>query len=824
MARIDALPAPQAHALRASLALEAAPAGGLDRFAVGAAMLSLLAGVAEDTGVAVLVDDLHWLDRPSAEAIVFAARRLAHDRAACPVRGPRRRGSPRRPLGPDRGAGHAARPRRHGRPRSAGPRRSGHREIADAIFGTTCGNPLAIREFRDLDAVALPSGPAPVSRRIESTYGTRAAALSREGRLALVVVAADDRLTASTLRVALSTLGVDDRGVEEAEAAGLLVRTVERVGFRHPLVRSAVFHQALDGDRRRAHAAIAAALTAEADRDRRALHRAAAAVGRDEGLAEELETIAADALARHAYAAAAAAGQRGAELAAGPLRLRCLMTAARGRWLSGDTDRAATLLEEALAASPDPDLRADLERLRAEFLQQTGHLSEAIELLVDEARRVAPSDRRRASAMLEDAARAAMYDGRAETAIAAADEALEIGVGGAGQPKALALVLAGRFDEAVPLFEAALAAAAPDDPRAVSASSDWAGWLCRYGEAYRHAVRAVELARVHGSPVAAAKATQVACDQAGVAGDLAASIAYGDDGIAIGRETGQALMVVWCNWSLGAAFAWRGDARGVARATEGMARAGRPVSWGAVRHAAAVVRGIHLLAMDDPEAAAGVLDGAADLDAEQVGNAPISVAFDLIEAWRKTGRTASSERALDRVAAHAHQPWAAAALLRSRGLHATSADGDGLFQAALERAEQQCAWIEHARTQLLYGRVAAPPPTSNRCPGAAPCGPRGVRADGQRTRWRRRPLRELAATGETHAVRREGRPVETLTPQEYRVAAMAADGLANRDIAQRLFLSPKTIEAHLHRVFVKLGVDRRHDLGRALEDGGAGHD
>ena len=425
--------------------------------------------------------------------------------------------------------------------------------------------------------------------------------------------------------------------------------------------------------------------------------------------------------------------------------------------------------------------------------------------------------------MLEDAARAAMYDGRAETAIAAADEALEIGVGGAGQPKALALVLAGRFDEAVPLFEAALAAAAPDDPRAVSASSDWAGWLCRYGEAYRHAVRAVELARVHGSPVAAAKATQVACDQAGVAGDLAASIAYGDDGIAIGRETGQALMVVWCNWSLGAAFAWRGDARGVARATEGMARAGRPVSWGAVRDAAAAVRGIHLLAMDDPEAAAGVLDGAADLDAEQVGNAPISVAFDLIEAWRKTGRTASSERALDRVAAHAHQPWAAAALLRSRGLHATSADGDGLFQAALERAEQQCAWIEHARTQLLYGqwlrrrrrRIDAREQLR-----AALAAFERMGADPSAAQ----ALRELAATGETHAVRREGRPVDTLTPQEYRVAAMAADGLANRDIAQRLFLSPKTIEAHLHRVFVKLGVDRRHDLGRALEDGGAGHD
>ncbi len=814
---LAALPAPQARALRAALALEDPPAGGLDRFAVGAGMLSLLAGVAEDGGVVVLVDDLQWVDRASAEAIVFAARRLAHDRAAF-LLGVRDGedvpvdlvGFDRLEVtGLDREGTAALAAQVHGGVLTP--------ELTEAIFGVTNGNPLAIRELRDLDAMVLPARPAPVSHLIESTYGARAAALRPGARLALLLVAADDRLAMPTLLASLCELGIDEDALAEAQAAGLLVRIADRVAFRHPLVRSAVFQEASEADRRRVHTALADALTDDADHDLRVLHRAAAAIGTDDTLARELETIAEAAIAGHAYAAAAVAAQRAGELATSPLRPRCLLTAARARWLGGDTERAAALLEAALAEESEPELRADLERLRAEVLQQKGHLEDAIQLLIDQAREVAPIDRTRAAAMLEDAARAAMYDGRAEIAIAAADEALDIGRGSAGQPKALALVLAGRFDEALPLFEAKLAAADMDDPRIASASSDWAGWICRYGEAYRRALRAVELARAHGSPVAAAKAVQVACDQAGVAGELAASIAFGDDGIEIARETGQDLMAVWCHWSVGMAVAWRGDGDGVDRAAQGMAALGRPVSWGAIRDAAAAVRGTYLLGAGDPAGAAAVLAAAVDLDAEQVGNAPLNAGFDLVEAYFKAGRTVDSERAMARLSVRARQPWAAAALARSRGLHAGAGDGDGYFATALARSREQEAWVDLARTELLYGewlrrrrrRIDAREHlhaalTAFERMGAAP--------------WAALALRELAATGETHAVRRDGRPVDTLTPQEFRVASLAAEGLANRDIGQRLFLSPKTVEAHLHRAFLKLGVERRTQLAAILGD------
>jgi DNA-binding CsgD family transcriptional regulator len=825
MRRIDGLPAPQARALRAALALEDPPAGGLDRFAVAAAVLSLLAAVAEDAGVLVLVDDLQWVDRASAEAILFAARRLASDRAAFLLAV---RDGEELPVdlagiasleisGLDPAASTALAERVHGGTLSP--------ELAAAVFAISHGNPLAIRELRDLDAAALPTGAVPVSRLIESAYGARAAALVPGARLALLTVAADDAVDAATVLEVLAMLGVGVEGVRDGEAAGLLVRRGDRVAFRHPLVRSAVFQQATDADRRRVHAALAEALPSAAARDRRVLHRAAAATGPDDPLAGELEVLATAAATSHAYAVAAAAAQRAAELATRPLRARCLLTAARARWLGGETERATAALRSALEACDDPLLRADIERLQAEVLWNTGHLDQAAELLVGGARAVAGRDRDRAATMLEQAGHAAMLDGNLEIAIGATDEALRLGggqargAGGArGLPKARALVLTGRFDAAVPLYEEALAATAgSDDPLVVSASSDWAGWMCRYDEAYRRAVRAVELARNQGSPVATTKALQVALDQATIAGNLRAALVYGDEGIEIATETGQQTMVVWCHWSIGAAAAWRGDGRRLAGAVAAMEGVGRPLTWGAVRDASALVRGIGHLAADEPEAAAQALDGATDLDAEQVGNVPLTGAFDFVEALFKAGRTAASEQALDRVALHAHQPWAAASALRSRGLHGGGGEGDAFFGGALAMVEHQQSMVELARTQLLYGqwlrrhrrRIDAREQLR-----AALAAFERMGADP----FAAQALRELAASGETHAVRREGRPIDTLTPQEWRVASLAADGLANRDIAQRLFLSPKTIEAHLHRVFQKLRVERRSQLAAALGD------
>ena len=219
LARIDGLPPPQARALRAALALEA-PAEPTDRFAVAAALLSLLAGAAEERGILVLVDDLHWLDRASAEAIAFAARRLADDRAAFLFA---IRDGEDVPVdvaalpalwiaGLDRAATEAYAERMHG---ALAP------DVARRVYEVTAGNPLAIREFRDLDGMALAVGAAPVSRLIESVYGQRATALSESVRAAMLLVAADDAIAAPTIELALEALAVPVGALAEAEAAGL---------------------------------------------------------------------------------------------------------------------------------------------------------------------------------------------------------------------------------------------------------------------------------------------------------------------------------------------------------------------------------------------------------------------------------------------------------------------------------------------------------------------------------------------------------------------------------------------------------------------------
>ena len=320
--------------------------------------------------------------------------------------------------------------------------------------------------------------------------------------------------------------------------------------------------------------------------------------------------------------------------------------------------------------------------------------------------------------------------------------------------------------------------------------------------------------------MAVAKAAQVSLDQASAAGEWTAAIAYGDEGTAIGRQTGQDLIVFWCQWTLGTVYAHRGDDAAVADTLRSIVALERPLAWGAILDASAAIRGAHRLAGGDPAGAAIEYAVAVDLDAEQVGNLPMPAAFELIEAHVRAGDRRLAEHVLARVVDRAHQPWAVAALHASRGLLATSADGDDEFRAALAICDRDRNVAQAAHTRLTYGewlrrhRRRLDAREQLRLALAA------FERMGARP-WAALAHQELLASGETHAVRRDGRPVDGLTPQEYRVAALAAEGLANREIAQRLFLSPKTIEAHLHRAFVKLGVDRRGDLGRALEDDGA---
>jgi ATP/maltotriose-dependent transcriptional regulator MalT len=441
----------------------------------------------------------------------------------------------------------------------------------------------------------------------------------------------------------------------------------------------------------------------------------------------------------------------------------------------------------------------------------------AHDLLVAAARDIAPVDRERAAALYDGAAVNALYHGDEAHAIAAAAAATRLH-GAPTSRTSTGLCMAGRFDEAAPLFEAILATTPHDDPRALTRASDAAGWLGAHPAAYRFAVEAVTLARARGSPVETARAAQVALDQAMVAGDWAAALAYGHEAAAIGRDTGQRTIVAWSLWTLGSVLSARDEEAALTRALDELDALGRPLSWGAVRDAAATVRAFHHLGGGDASGAVAALDGAVDLGLEQVGNAPIPAAFELVEARFKSGDRHGAERDLERLAPHAHQPWATAALDRVRGLLATGEEGDALFSRAAATCEDHGIVFEEARARLLYGEWLRRRRRRLDARGQLRHALRLLDGMGAR-RWAAHALAELAATGETHAVRREGRPIEALSPQEYRIASLAAEGFANREIAQRLFLSTKTVEAHLHRTYLKLGIQRREQLPTAFDPG-----
>ena len=283
--------------------------------------------------------------------------------------------------------------------------------------------------------------------------------------------------------------------------------------------------------------------------------------------------------------------------------------------------------------------------LHANVLSRGGRPRAAFELLLAEGNRVVSHDRDRAAAMFRAAAGVAGDAGLLDDGLAAATLAEET-ASTSTITGPLMLSMAGRYADAVPLFERVLAA-----DRGTSHGARAGVRRQRPARPLRRRVpvrlAASDVARREGSPLAAAKAAQVALDQVFVAGDLAASAAYGDEGLAIARQTGQLLFVAWCAWSSGVTAAARGDEMMLEAALAELSALSRPIAWGAVRDAAAAVRGSYRLAVGDPVGAIAALENAVDLDAAQVGNVPIPAPFDLAEAHIRASDLRSAERALD---------------------------------------------------------------------------------------------------------------------------------------------------------------------------------
>ena len=352
--RLERLPAPQRHALESTLGLSEGPAP--DQFFVGLAALGLLSEVAKERPLLCVIDDAQWLDRASAQAFAFVARRLLADPVVMlfAARDPSddTAGLPELVLEGLRGADARS------LLASVLPGRLDER-IADVLLAETRGNPLALLELpRGLTAAQLAGGfglPAALSLsgRIEESFQQRLEALPEDTQRLLVVGAADPTGDPALFWLAAEHLGITGPALEPAESAHLL-EVDGRVRFRHPLVRSAVYRAATPRQRRRVHRALAEATDAQLDPDRRAWHLAEAAAGPDENVAAELERGAARAQARGGLAAAAAFLERAATLTPEPSRrARRALAAAQAEFESGALDDALALLATAETGAVD---------------------------------------------------------------------------------------------------------------------------------------------------------------------------------------------------------------------------------------------------------------------------------------------------------------------------------------------------------------------------------------------------------------------------------------------------------------------------------------
>jgi DNA-binding CsgD family transcriptional regulator len=825
---LEALPGPQQDALRIAFGMQdgAAP----DRFIVALAILSLLAGAAEAQPLVCLVDDVQWLDRASAQTLAFVARRLLAERIAIvfAVREPNDvtelNGLPEMVV-----AGLAEDVARS-LLASAMPGRLDER-VRDQIVAETRGNPLALLELpRGLTPAELAGGfglfdARPLASRVEETFAQRVETLPRETQRLLLLAAAEPVGDVSLLWRAAERLGIRGDAGKPAEAAALIDLGI-RVRFRHPLVRSATYRSADFHDRQDVHRALAEATDPATDPDRRAWHRAQAAPGPDEAVAHELERSADRAQARGGAAAAAAFLARAAELTPEPAaRGRRAVAAAQAKFDAGASDAALELLATAELAPLDELQRARLERLRAEIAFARTRGSNAPALLFDAARRLEPLDAVMARETHLEAMVAAMYAGRLgdKPGVREAAEAARAAPPAPQPPTAVDLL----FDGLATRFTEGYAAGVPPLRRALDAfrgvegldarDARWLWLACRLAQDlwddelwYELATRGLRVARDTGAlRVLPTAATYRACLHVH-AGAFAAASSLIEEADAIVEATGLAPLKLA---SLMLA-AWRGneaETLGLLEAGVPQARArGEGLALGVADWTTA------LLYNSQARYAEALAAAERGCEPDDVGLFAWNL-VELIEAGVRSGVTDATADALDRLSARTQASgtdWALGIEAGSRALLSDGRAAEPLYREAVERLGRSRGVVHLARAQLLYGEWLR---RENRRVDAR----EQLRAAFDRFHeigvegFTERARRELLATGET-APRRTEETRDVLTPQEAQIARMASDRQTNPEIGAKLFISPRTVEYHLRKVFTKLEISSRKELRGAL--------
>jgi DNA-binding CsgD family transcriptional regulator len=825
----DDLPGPQRDALGVAFALTAGPPA--DPFRVGLAVLSLLGKVAAQCPLLCLVDDAQWLDRASARVLAFVARRLTAE-SVLMLFAAREQDEELRGL-PDLVVGGLGDVDARELLAQAVPWPMDD-TVRERILAETRGNPLALLELpRELPPGQLAGGfglpPAmPPPGRTERGFLRRIEGLPGSARIPLLVAAAEPTGDLVLVSQATARLGLSVGAAAEEQAAGL-VEFGARVRFHHPLVRSAVYWGASPAERRRAHQALAEATDPQADPDRRAWHRAQAAAAPDEDTAAELERSAGRARARGGVAAAAAFLARAAELTVDPARRAArAVAAAEAKYQAGAPAAAAGLLARAAAGPPDPVLSARQSLLRGQMALASGHGAEAPDLLFTTARRfeqVAPGLAREAYL---DALAAAMFAGRmaGETGLAEIAAAVRRARPAPRPPRPPDLLLDGLttvindgYRAGAPVLDEAVRAFRGGD-LPVADALRWSFVACHSAhglwddEAWHElSARNLQLARGAGAagllPLALAQRTGLLLH----AGEFDAAAALVEETEVITRATGNdppayGALALAC-WQGRAAEAGERIKAVMRRAT--MRGEGLGLSF--TLHSSAVLHN-GLGRYQDAMAAA---DRAGAYPAE-LGFANLALA-ELVEAAARAGerkRAADALGQLARTTGPCATPWARGVEARSRALLGEGGDAELLYLEAIDHLGRCRGAVALARTRLLYGEWLRR--ANRRADARAQLRAAhealltaGAEAFAERAR------RELAATGET-ARRRTAPNQDALTAQERQIARQARDGRTNSEIGAELFLSPRTVEWHLRKIFTKLGISSRRELRGALPE------
>ncbi|MFE6616233.1 ATP-binding protein [Amycolatopsis sp. NPDC057786] len=784
--RISALPGPQAEALRA--VLDSGRTSGQDRFLTGLAVLTLLADVADDGPVLCLVDDAQWLDRATADALLFAARRLAADRVAM-VFGAR-------------DTGFAAADLPELRPARLDPddaaRLLAERGLAPPsparVIAESAGNPLALLEFaasqREPDATA---GPLPVADRVLAGFRAQISALPSRTRLMMLIAAAEGRGHLPTLLGAAETLGVGLADLEQAETARLLEVTGGTVTFRHPLIGTAAYQGAVLAGRIAVHQALAESTS---DADCRVRHLAVATTAPDEGVAAEIVRSAERARARTAFTAAAGLYRQAARLTADAgTRAARLGEAASLALAAGHGKQAAELVRQAAPLTEDTKARALLAQVEAATEFELGDGRGAARLLVEHARSAESSD---AVAIARTGARYAWSSGDRGT-VRAANDALD---GGDPVVEGMAALVDDDFATGLPLLAEYVAHAPGSDPGRTYCA------MILGDDTVTRELALAEVARCRREGLIGLL-PQVLQDLAGAqvsAGlhrDAAASVA---EAVRISRDTGSRRRLPRLNAVVARVAAIEGDERRCRELAEVPPDAGGAAST--------VALALLDLGLGRYESA---LDRLETLLRGPLGYTTVAItaAADQLEAAVRLGDPGRAEPAFRRFEAWAEagdQAWAKAVAARCRAM---LADDEPHYLRALEWHSSGERPFERARTELRYGEWLRR--AKRRSDARVPL--RSALEVFSRLHakpWADRVRIELGATGDSGPMAEPAaeNPLDRLTSQELQVVRLAADGSTSREIAAQLFLSPRTVEHHLYRAYPKLGVRSRRELAR----------